>query len=485
MTNTYAPPSQRANHPLQSLQNVNSQGEAFSTFSYAYDADGNAVTVTDQCGAVTYAYDALNQLTSAAYPSPSRGTVSYGYDLVGNRKSITQNSGTQNYSYDPGNELVSISGSSNTSFTYDNAGNMLTRNTGTATTNYAWDAMNRMTAAGSVTYLYDGDGHRVRKISGGVTVNYFYDGSSVVAETDGLGNIQKKYDPGVSVTDRQGTKLYYLYNGHGDVAGLMDANQNLVQSYEYDAFGNTVGDTKDPNPARYVGSGGVYSDDDLGLQYMWNRWYDPNLGRFVSRDPIGFKGGLNLYAYVGNNPINGIDSGGLCGSSLGIQAVSNDVVEGAGAVGDALALNAEMNSGIINETVEGGTGIRSFYNLAYGTSKYSSIALPSNGAASANISAATSGAAILVGISLGYQYYQAAQLAIPQQANAILKATAKTEGGLGGAAAGALVGSWGYAAGPVVGTVTTIGLGIVGGFYGASAAENVYNKVSNFLGLSP
>jgi len=312
MTNTYAPPSQRANHPLQSLQNVNSQGEAFSTFSYAYDADGNAVTVTDQCGAVTYAYDALNQLTSAAYPSPSRGTVSYGYDLVGNRKSITQNSGTQNYSYDPGNELVSISGSSNTSFTYDNAGNMLTRNTGTATTNYAWDAMNRMTAAGSVTYLYDGDGHRVRKISGGVTVNYFYDGSSVVAETDGLGNIQKKYDPGVSVTDRQGTKLYYLYNGHGDVAGLMDANQNLVQSYEYDAFGNTVGDTKDPNPARYVGSGGVYSDDDLGLQYMWNRWYDPNLGRFVSRDPIGFKGGLNLYAYVGNNPMNRIDPGGLC-----------------------------------------------------------------------------------------------------------------------------------------------------------------------------
>jgi RHS repeat-associated protein len=86
----------------------------------------------------------------------------------------------------------------------------------------------------------------------------------------------------------------------------------LVQSYSYDAYGNSLGDTKDNNNFRYVGGSDVFSDDDVSLQYMHHRWFDPSLGRFVTRDPLGFKGGnYNLYCYAGNNPLLAFDSSGL------------------------------------------------------------------------------------------------------------------------------------------------------------------------------
>ncbi|RLB40183.1 MAG: hypothetical protein DRH12_10460, partial [Deltaproteobacteria bacterium] len=66
-----------------------------------------------------------------------------------------------------------------------------------------------------------------------------------------------------------------------------------------------------PNPFRYVGRFGVM-DDGSGLLYMRARYYDPELGRFITKDPIGFVGGVNQYAYVGGNPVNWIDFLGLC-----------------------------------------------------------------------------------------------------------------------------------------------------------------------------
>lgn len=302
---------------LLSLKTLNSQLEVLSSYAYQYDAVGNATTITDLSGPTTYAYDSLYQLTSATRLNAQGGvlsTISYVYDGVGNRTSLTQTGGgNQSNGFDSGNEMTS--GPAGT-YGYDKAGNM----TSAGATNYSWDAMNRLTrisnsAVGPITYVYDGDNHRVQKLSVGVTINYFYDGNSEVLETDGTGKVLRSFNPGIRMTDQQGNKLYYLYNGHGDVAGLMDANQNLVQTYYYDPFGATLGQPNDPNKLRYVGTGGVYSDDDAGLQYMLNRWYDPKLGRFISRDPIGLKNEKNLYIYVSDNPQNYSDSLGLCQSS--------------------------------------------------------------------------------------------------------------------------------------------------------------------------
>lgn len=67
----------------------------------------------------------------------------------------------------------------------------------------------------------------------------------------------------------------------------------------------------DGNANRYGVVGGVYSDDSVGLQYMQHRWYSPTLGRFMSRDPLGMRGGVNLYEYAGNNPLGFYDPIGL------------------------------------------------------------------------------------------------------------------------------------------------------------------------------
>jgi RHS repeat-associated protein len=101
-------------------------------------------------------------------------------------------------------------------------------------------------------------------------------------------------------------------------------NGSIVQSYQYSAFGNVAGGLTDKlNGSRYVGMADVDSDDDSGLQYMCNRWYDPQMGRFISRDPLGFGGGdLNLYRYVQNNPINLIDPTGTWSLSSVWDAVT-------------------------------------------------------------------------------------------------------------------------------------------------------------------
>src|SRR5579859_1468917 len=309
---TYAYDYSSHTNRLLSLQNLNSHGEILSSFSYSYDSVGNINRISDLSGPTSFTYDDLYQLTSATYSGPE-SYVGYAYDGVGNRIALAQGGVTQTLLYQ-GNELKT--GADGETFQYDMAGNILQRTLGSKTINYNWDTLNQLvkitTSSGAITYIYDGDGHRVQKISGSGTTNYFYDNSTILLETDGNGKALKTNTPGISFKDQKGNKYFFLYNGHGDVAGLMDINQNLVMSYSYDAFGATLGDSKDLNNTRYAGRAGVFSDDDASLQYMWHRWYDPKIGRFISKDPMGFAGGnTDLYLYIGNNPEYGLDPAGL------------------------------------------------------------------------------------------------------------------------------------------------------------------------------
>lgn len=101
-------------------------------------------------------------------------------------------------------------------------------------------------------------------------------------------SVQVGSDPNTS------PRYYYVYNGHGDVVALVDAQGNSVASYSYDAFGqltafseNFGGTTTWTNPYRYDGRDGVRYDGETGLYWMSVRAYDPALGRFLSRDPLG------------------------------------------------------------------------------------------------------------------------------------------------------------------------------------------------------
>jgi len=104
----------------------------------------------------------------------------------------------------------------------------------------------------------------------------------------------------------------YHFNGTASTIAITDMNQNLVNSYAYDPFGQILAQQETiPQPFMYVGQYGVMAEPN-GLYYMRARYYDPNVGRFISEDPLGFGGGdVNLYAYVQNNPVNRVDPRGL------------------------------------------------------------------------------------------------------------------------------------------------------------------------------
>jgi len=93
---------------------------------------------------------------------------------------------------------------------------------------------------------------------------------------------------------------------------MTDTNGNMVNKYAYDEFGNLLNsDETIPNPFLYIGQYGVMEEEN-GLFYMRARYYDPEVGRFINKDPIKYLGGLNLFTYVGNNPI-------FEGDPLGVQ----------------------------------------------------------------------------------------------------------------------------------------------------------------------
>ena len=124
-------------------------------------------------------------------------------------------------------------------------------------------------------------------------------------------------------------RYYYVYNTHGDVVALVDANGNAVSSYSYDAFGAVLTDTDNfangwRNPYLYVGAARVRYDAETALYWMSVRAYDPSTGRFISRDPLGRAPAIGLaaqpYVYADNNPLTYLDpSGQIIVSATGWQ----------------------------------------------------------------------------------------------------------------------------------------------------------------------
>ncbi len=129
------------------------------------------------------------------------------------------------------------------------------------------------------------------------------------------------------MSDHAGTQSrFYLFDALGNARSLLDPNGSLLATAAYTAYGTPVGAPLPSTPFGWQGQAGCYSDVETGLVYMEARYYAPSLGRFVSRDPIGFAGGINLYAYCGGDPINYWDPEG----TDGIFGVPAGTVVGAG-----------------------------------------------------------------------------------------------------------------------------------------------------------
>jgi len=171
------------------------------------------------------------------------------------------------------------------------------------------------------SYAYDSQNRRISKTVAGVTTHYIYDlNNQLIAETLADGTPLRDYfyleGQPLAVREYQNNPgLYYFLNDHlGTPQQLVSPSGTVVWQAAYLPYGEAQVQTSTvANNLRFPGQ---YFDAETGLQYNWNRYYDPETGRYISADPIGLAGGLNLYAYVGGNPINYIDPDGLTGVGI-------------------------------------------------------------------------------------------------------------------------------------------------------------------------
>ncbi|MBP9854381.1 MAG: DUF1080 domain-containing protein [Candidatus Omnitrophica bacterium] len=302
--------------------------------SYSYDSAGQLIKMGNKLsrsslqadlGTLYYVYDGAGNRTMAG--GGPNGPISYSYDDI---YQLISSSGAQthNYTYDPtGNRIYSDGVSYITNnlnqytqvgginYTYDSNGNMKTR----GVTNYGYDFENRLSSVSggiplggrvNATYLYDGLGRRIRKTVNSAVTKFVYDGDRVIEERNSSGGLIAEYvygaglDEVLVMTRATGERYYYIYDGLGSVIQLTNAQGQVVESYSYDPYGKPLNVSYLGNP--YMFTGALY-DREIGLYYMRARMYDPTIGRFLQRDPLGYIDSVNLYTYVVNNPINLID----------------------------------------------------------------------------------------------------------------------------------------------------------------------------------
>src|SRR6266404_2198253 len=302
-----------------------------NTTDYNYDPAGNLISSFNSNGTLAgYKYDAANQLVSLIN-ARSNGTVISGHRYTlnrsGNRTDVASfepvlpvlSPRNVSATYDDDNRIVTAAGAT---YTHDADGN-LTGISGSNPTTYGYDLFNRLTQVASsgqnAQYQYDGLGNRIVRAVNGSSTKYIVDArgslSNVLAETDNAGSVSAYYVYGlglISKVNPTAQTYSYHYDGLGSTIALTDSSGNEVNRYAYDPFGRLSSNSTQtiPNPFRYVGRSGVM-DEENGLLYMRARYYAPNVGRFISKDPIGLWGGLNSYTYVSSNPLKWGDPLGL------------------------------------------------------------------------------------------------------------------------------------------------------------------------------
>jgi RHS repeat-associated protein len=285
-------------------------------YGYSYSAVGQVSEKTTEHGNYAYGYDDVNQLTSVESPV---GAEAYTYDGLGNRLTSSEHT---NWNYDDNNRLQS---NGTASFDYDTHGNMVQRSAAGTITNFEYTVDNRLQRVkdekdGAIaSYSYDPFGRRLWKDVDGSRTYFHYNDEGLAGEYDASGIEERTYGYQAGspwstnpLFVQEGGEYYWYQNDHlGTPQKLVAQNGTVVWSATYDSFGKAVVEVATVvNNLRFPGQ---YFDAETGLHYNWHRFYDPDTGRYISADPIGLAGGMNLYAYVGGNPVNTVDPLGLRG----------------------------------------------------------------------------------------------------------------------------------------------------------------------------
>jgi RHS repeat-associated protein len=262
-----------------------------------------------------------NQYRISSIVSGSILNLTFGYDPNGNITSMLdatnppgaealEKAGT--YAYDPGtNLLAQISGEVSMVFDYDLNGNTISANNRSFVYNLS-NQLIRVEDNGTTVaeYTYNGAGQRIKKVTQTEARIFHYDlQGHLIAETNQSGQMLAEYvylgDQLLSMI-KPGELAYYFHNDHlGTPQVLTNESQTIAWKAVYSPFGEAAVSIETiENPFRFPGQ---YYDADTGLHYNYFRYYDPTTGRYITPDPIGLEGGINLFAYARNNPVKLID----------------------------------------------------------------------------------------------------------------------------------------------------------------------------------
>ena len=267
-----------------------------------------------------YSYSAAAGKTYTELLNGSGKTISYGYGVATNKDLLTSYNGSGTLEYD----------------NYGNPKKWFKHGTGNSALGYTlwWGNVSNLTAITDdatdiqYTYKYNDQGIRTEKVVNGVVHKYYLQGEQIIAERYGNNLIKFYYDStGVcgfryynkekDGDDSNGTDYYYQKNIQGDILRIFNGNGTLCAEYSYDAWGkctikSNTSNIAAINPFRYRS---YYFDSEIGLYYLNARYYDPEIGRFISPDSIEYINaedinGLNFYAYCLNNPVISADPSG-------------------------------------------------------------------------------------------------------------------------------------------------------------------------------
>ncbi|MFH1146935.1 MAG: RHS repeat-associated core domain-containing protein, partial [Pseudomonadota bacterium] len=303
---------------------------AFMTYDYKYSPMDNVTEKQTERGNHVYGYDELYRLT--AVDNPVLADEAFTYDPLGNR--LTDAAVPGMWSYDQNNELL---GYGTAVCRYDENGNLIQKADGAEVLNFFYDVENRLErvedGGGSpvASYYYDPFGRRLSKEVGGVKTYFLYSDEGLIGEYNAGGTEIRSYGykPGSTWTTnplymKQGGQYYFCHNDHlGTPTQMTAPNGAVVWSARYKAFGEAEVDPGSTvtNNLRFAGQ---YYDQETGLHYNWHRDYDPKVGRYIETDPIGQRGGLNLYRYAKNNPLLFLDAKGLSPLDFGCWTAAWD-----------------------------------------------------------------------------------------------------------------------------------------------------------------
>jgi RHS repeat-associated protein len=346
-----------------------SEGKALMEQEYEYLGNGRLSRKVTEHGTYEYRYDDLDQVIYAS--SPFGEPLGYAYDPAGNRLWSSDVQGT--WTYNANNELLAQG--ENATFWYDANGNTLEKEEQGRITLYAYDTQNRLIRVEpqdplpgdtKVTFEYDHQWRRVQKEvhtysdPGGWSLTsdtrFAYDGWNLTGELDSNGGLVKSYAWGVDVSDTlqgaggiggllaatEGTSAhFYLYDWNGNVGKLVNSEDGaIVAQYQYEPYGiTTLADGPIVLENTFMFSTKAH-DTEENLAYYGYRYYSLSVGRWLTRDPIGLAGGINLYGFVENNPIGRIDP-------LGLKSLPGKLLS---------EIISQLVQGIPQSTIEGLTG---------------------------------------------------------------------------------------------------------------------------------